>query len=417
MLDRPTDTVSSLLDARLPGHTLPAGLYTRADVFEADMEVIFHRHWIFVGLECEVPEPGDVTVVDIGRSSIVILRDDNGQLRALFNVCRHRGARLLPAGPGIVGKLVCPYHQWTYDLNGDLVHAPHMGQDFDLSCRGLLPVHLRSVGGLLYACLADDPPADIDDLVAAMEPRLAPYDLRKTKVAYQTDTVEKGNWKLTMENNRECYHCAANHPELCVSFVDLDFGFDPASLSDEDREMATAHDTLYAARTIEWEALGYPSRPVKHLAGHATNFQSQRLIIAGAGESQTPDTKAACRKLLGRMTRKDLGDIHLWGHNSWAHVMGDHAVTFMALPLSADETLVRTKWMVHQDAVEGADYAIENLISVWNATNAQDAHLVSQAHAGVSGRGYRPGPYSRFTEGALDNFATWYVERMRAHGY
>lgn len=417
MLDRPFHSITDLLRSRRAGHSLPAELYTRADVYEADMEVIFHRHWIAVGVECDVPEPGDVSVIDIGQSSIVIVRDEDEEVRAYYNVCRHRGARLLPPGTGTVGKLVCPYHQWTYELNGDLIHAPHMGKDFERGCHSLRPVHLRSVGGLLYACLFDHPPADIEDLAAIMEPRLAPYDIRNAKVAYQTDLIEEGNWKLTMENNRECYHCSANHPELCVSFVDLDFGFDPESLQPEDKELARKHFELYETKTQEWENLGYPSRAVEHLAGHVTNFRTQRLIIAGAGESQTPDARAACSKLMGSMTRKDLGDVHLWGHNSWNHFMGDHAVTFMVLPLSADRTLVRTKWLVHKDAVEGVDYDLERLTSVWKATNEQDAHLVGLAHKGARSRGYEPGPYSRFTEGQLDNFATWYVERMQAEGY
>lgn len=417
MLDRTVHAISDLLRQRRPGHSLPADLYTRADVFDADMEVIFHRHWIAVGVDCDVPDAGDVSVIDIGRSSIVIVRDDDEAVRAYYNVCRHRGARLLPAGTGTVGKLVCPYHQWTYELSGDLIHAPHMGKDFDRGCHSLRPVRLRSVGGLLYACLADEPPADIEDLAAVMEPRLEPYDLSNAKVAYQTDLVEEGNWKLTIENNRECYHCSANHPELCVSFIDLDFGFDPESLQPEDKELARKHFDLYEAKTREWEDLGHPSRAVEHLAGHATNFRTQRLIIAGAGESQTPDARAASSKLMGTMTRKDLGDVHLWGHNSWNHFMGDHAVTFMVLPLSADRTLVRTKWLVHKDAVEGVDYDLDRLTSVWKATNEQDAHLVGLAHDGARSRGYVPGPYSRFTEGQLDNFATWYVERMQANGY
>lgn len=417
MLDRVKNSINSLLRARRQGHSLPADLYTRADVFEAEIDVLFHKHWIFIGLECDVPEPGDVCVLDIGRSSVAIVRDDDGVVRAFFNVCRHRGAKLLPAGSGVVGNLVCPYHQWTYSLTGELLRAPHMGRDFDLSCNGLRPIALRSVGGLLYTCLSDDPPSDIQNLADVMEPRLAPYDIRNAKIAFQTDTIEKGNWKFTLENNRECYHCSANHPELCVSFIDLDFGFDPDTLAPEDRLAAEQHGALYAAKTAEWENLGYPSKVVEHLAGHATNFRTQRLIISGAGESQTSDARAACSKLLGAMTRKDLGDLHLWGHNCWHHFMGDHGVSFMVLPLSADETLVRTKWLVHKDAVEGVDYDVERLTSVWKATNSQDAHLVGLAHAGASSYGYSPGQYSRFTEGQLDDFATWYVERMQAHGF
>ncbi len=417
MLDASNDPVSNLLRARLPGHTLPAGLYARADVFEADAEVIFGRHWIAAGVEADVPEPGDVYALDIGRASIVILRDDDGILRAFHNVCSHRGARLLDPGRGTVGRLVCPYHQWTYELSGELVAAPHMGSGFDRALGHLRPVHLRAIGGLVFVCLAEVPPPDIETLAAVMADRLAPYGLAEAKVAHETEIVEHGNWKLTLENNRECYHCAANHPELCVSFVSLDFGFDPEALSPEERAEAEAHAALYADQSARWEAEGFPSALVEHTVGHATNFRTQRLIIAGSGESQTFDGRAASRRLLGSMTRKDTGDLHLWGINSWNHVMADHAVVIAAYPLAADRTLVRTKWLVHKDAVEGADYDLSNLTAVWEATNAQDAALVARAQAGVETPGYRPGPYSPFTEAPLDDFATWYVERMTAAGY
>ncbi len=417
MLNRFASPISSLLDARADGHSLPAGLYTRDDVFEADLDVFFMRHWIYVGLECEVPEAGDAVVIDIGKISVILLRDDENEIRVVRNVCRHRGARILDAGPTVVSKLVCPYHQWTYELDGALSYAPHMGKDFDKSCRSLKPVQFKSIGGLIYICLADEAPKDIETLDEVMRARLAPYDLRNAKVAHQVDVIEEGNWKLTMENNRECYHCSANHPELCVSFVDLDFGFDPESLSAEDREQAEAHFAMYAERTKAWEADGFPSATVEQVRDCETNFRTQRLIIAGAGESHTEDATAASSKLLGKMTRKDLGDTHLWGHNSWNHFMGDHAVTAMVIPLSADKTLVRTKWLVHKDAVEGVDYDLHKLTHVWIETTNQDADLVARSQAGVSDPAYEPGPYSRFSERALDDFATWYIDRMRAHGY
>ena len=417
MLDSPHTSVSALLRTRMPGYTLPAGLYTRPEVFEADMEAIFHRQWLLVGVEADVPEAGDVYVVDIGRSSILILRDDDEVVRAFHNVCRHRGARLLDAGKHTVGKLVCPYHQWTYELTGDLSMAPHMGEAFDKSCHDLRSVLLTSVGGLLFACLAEQPPADFADLAEAMEPRFAPYDLANTKVAYETSIVEQGNWKLTMENNRECYHCESNHPELCISYIALDFGYDPAELSPEQLAEAHGHERLYAEKTAEWEADGFPSAAIEHLAGHDTNFRSQRMVIAGGGQSQTMDGLVACKRLLGDVERTDLGDLHMWTHHSWIHVMPDHAVIITATPISPDETRVHSKWLVHKDAVEGFDYDVDRLIEVWKMTNAQDAHLVGIAHAGAKSAGYVPGPYSRFTENQLDSFSTWYVERMQAFGY
>ncbi len=417
MLDRVVPTISSLLNSRVAGHALPAGLYTREDVFTADLDVFFRKHWICIGLECDVPEAGDATVVDIGTSSLILLRDDDRIVRVFHNVCRHRGSRLLDGGPTIVSKLVCPYHQWTYELTGELAHAPHMGAHFDKECHALKAVNFRSISGLIYVCLSDNPPEDIEALDRLMSERLAPYDLRNTRVAHETEVIEQGNWKLTLENNRECYHCSANHPELCVSFVDLDFGYDPDSLSPEDKAQADEHLALYTEQTRRWEAEGHPSAAVEQLTDCATNFRTQRLIISGAGESQTYDATAASSKLLGTITRKDLGDMHLWGHNSWKHFMGDHAVVSIVIPLSAGRTLVRTKWLVHKDAVEGVDYDLQKLTEVWVATTDQDSELVARSHAGVMDPAYSPGPYSPFSETYLEKFATWYVDRMHAHGY
>jgi phenylpropionate dioxygenase-like ring-hydroxylating dioxygenase large terminal subunit len=156
--------------------------------------------------------------------------------------------------------------------------------------------------------------------------RLAPYDIRNAKVAHQVDVIEDGNWKLTMENNRECYHCSANHPELCVSFVDLDFGYDPESLSPEDLEQARAHEAMYLERTKSWEADGFPSATVEQLLNCATNFRTSASSSPEPASRRRRTRRQHRAKLLGSMTRKDLGDMHLWGHNSWNHFMGDHAV-------------------------------------------------------------------------------------------
>ena len=193
MLQTFASSISSLLDQRADGHSLPAGLYTREDVFEADLDVFFRKHWICIGLDCDVPEPGDVNVVDIGTSSLIVLRDDDGEIRVVHNVCRHRGSRILDAGSAVVSKLVCPYHQWTYELTGELAHAPHMGVDFEKSCRNLKPAVFKSIGGLIYVCLSDSPPEDIARLEEVMEERLAPYGIRNAKVAYQSDVIESGN--------------------------------------------------------------------------------------------------------------------------------------------------------------------------------------------------------------------------------
>ena len=405
----------ALLLRRRPWHSLEAPFYNDERILEAEQNLIFARHWIFVGQEPDVPEPGDVSAFSIGKAKILILRNDNGEVRAFHNVCRHRGAQLVPDGRGQVGNLVCRYHTWTYGLDGRLLFADHMGEDFDTSCRGLKPIALRSLAGLLFICLADDPPDDFDRMEAEIAPYIAPHRLQDTKIAHQTDLIEHGNWKLTMENNRECYHCAANHPELTVPLFAYGFGFAPGSLDPAERDEAARYDALVADMQGSWEARGYPSRLKERLSGCATGYRTERLVLDKDGESHTADTRVACTRLLGDIDDKRLGALHFWTQpNSWHHLMSDHAITFCALPLGPDRTLLRTTWLVHKDAVEGVDYSLANLTGVWLATNRQDAHLVEITQDGVVSPGYEPGPYSPFTEGLVEQFCTWYVERMAA---
>ncbi|SFL33805.1 aromatic ring-hydroxylating oxygenase subunit alpha [Methylobacterium pseudosasicola] len=416
MLDVTPTPLQRLLQERRRGYSLPAAFYVSPEVFEADMAVIFGRHWIYVGVEPDVPEAGDVMVVDIGRTSVAIVRDDDGAVRAFHNVCRHRGARLVHEEKSTVGNLVCRYHSWTYDLTGALIHAEHMGPDFRRDCHGLKPVHIRSLEGLLFICLSDDPPADFDAMAARLGPYIAPHNVRDTKVAFQKDIIEPGNWKLTMENNRECYHCGANHPELTVPLFAYGFGFAPEEMDAHDRANAERYGCLLKSRHAEWEAEGLPSQEVEELDTMITGFRTERLPLDGEGESHTLDTKAACRKLLGQFTNAKLGGLSVWTQpNSWHHFLGDHIVTFSVLPLDAERSLLRTKWLVHKDAVEGVDYDLANLTGVWDATNDQDSELVGFCQQGVRSPAYEPGPYSPNTEMLVEKFCNWYVGRMAAH--
>ncbi|MHA6908908.1 aromatic ring-hydroxylating oxygenase subunit alpha [Ralstonia pseudosolanacearum] len=410
-------THGELIRSRQPGYGMPGELFSRQDVFETDVEVFFQKHWILVGVTADVPEPGDVSVVDIGRASIIIVRDDDENIRTYRNVCRHRGARLKEAGKSTVGMLVCSYHQWTYDLDGSLRHAAHMGKDFDKTCRSLLPVHTRIVGTHIFVCMDENPPADIAKLEETMAPRFAPYDLQHTKIAFESEIIENGNWKLVIENNRECYHCAGTHPELTASFLPEDFGFCPDNLTEESLRAYEEYKARNAASQASWEREGFVCAPVEWLDVDAvTQFRTQQLVIAGNGESQTVNTKVASTKLFGNLQRRDLGDTHLWTHNSWTHVMSDHAVISYIIPLAPDKTLVRTKWLVHADAVEGVDYKISDLTEVWMATNAQDKHLVEITHEGTQDPAYAPGMFSPFTETYVDQFSCWYAARLSAHG-
>jgi Rieske 2Fe-2S family protein len=409
-------SIEELLRRRKPGHTLEAPFYTSREIFDLDLDIIFGRHWIYVGVEPDMPESGDCMTVEIGAASVLMIRGEDMTIRAFHNVCRHRGARLIDDHKTSVGNIICRYHQWTYGEDGRLLFAEHMGRDFDTSCFGLKPVHLRSIAGLLFVCLSEEAPADIDDLAAAMEPYLAPHDLGNCKIAHATDIVEEGNWKLTMENNRECYHCEANHPELTVPLFAYGFGFAPDELDDEERAHVEDYQTLLRESHSRWTACGLPSAEIDRLNTAVTGFRTERLPLSGAGESHTIDTRVASKKLLGGLTDRKLGGLSFWTQpNSWHHFMSDHIVTFSVLPLAPERTLLRTKWLVHKDAVEGVDYDLDNLTKVWLLTNEQDGNLVGMTQSGVRQPGYQTGPYSPYTEELVEKCCDWYIGRMSAH--
>jgi len=346
---------------------------------------------------------------------VLILRDEDQQIHAFHNVCRHRGARLVQTSHANVSNLICPYHAWTYGLDGRLKFASQMGSSFDPSCHGLKTVHVRSLSGLLFICLSKDAPADIDELDAAIKPYLHAHSIRDCKVAAATSLVEHGNWKLTMENNRECYHCVGNHPELTISLSEYHFGFDPGSLQGVKRDQAEQYLQMVRRVQGEWETCGLPSLALEHLDDRVTGYRTERLPLEQSGQSQTLDTRAASRRLLGSFVDSRYGGLHFWTQpNSWHHFMSDHIVTFSAIPVSPESTLLRTKWLVHKDAVEGVDYDVHNLTAVWEATNRQDAHLVELAQTGVRSPAYEGGPYSPFSEGLVEKFTNWYIGRLGA---
>jgi Rieske 2Fe-2S family protein len=391
-----------LLGERQPDHALPRSFYTDPGFLEIDLERIYYRDWLFAIPACEIPKTGNYVTVQVGDYPVVIVRGADGVIRAFHNSCRHRGSRVCTAAKGSAPKLVCPYHQWTYELDGRLLYARDMGPDFDATRHGLRPVACRDAGGLVFICLAEEPPA-IDGMLETAARYLAPHRLDEAKVAFESTIVEKGNWKLVMENNRECYHCAGSHPSLCRTFPDR-----PGYTSmDEKGEV----EPVVAAHWARCEAAGLPSR--FHLAPD-DQWRFVRIPLLGAGESFTLDGKAAVpTKRLSTAPFADAGSLLFFHYpNSWNHFLGDHATVFRILPISATETEVTTKWLVHKDAVEGVDYDLENLTRVWLATNDEDRRVVEENQRGVNSPAFVPGPYSRIQEDGVIQFVDWYCATL-----
>ncbi len=314
---------------------------------------------------------------------------------------------------GSVGNLVCPYHHWTYGVDGCLRHADNQPATFDRSRFGLKPVQVRSVGGLVFICVAGEPPDDFDEVAARIEPYLAPYELGRTKVAHQVAIVEEGNWKLTMENNRECYHCDG-HPELISAYFPL-HGYTADDVPPRLRRVWERYETASANLQTACDRQSFPLHAIRELDTRPTGFMTHHAPLDGAGKSYTAGGESVCRKRLGSIADDRFGDMHLHLQpNSWFHMLSDHAVVFTVLPIAPTKTLVRTTWLVHQDAVEGVDYDVPTLTHVWSATNSQDSAFVARTQKGVEDPGYQPGPYSE-VEGDVDAFVNWYISRVSAH--
>jgi Rieske 2Fe-2S family protein len=272
-----------------------------------------------------------------------------------------------------------------------------MGPDFDRKSHGLKGAHCESFAGAIWICLGAEAP-DFSAFRERIEPYLAPHDLKLAKVAAESTIIEEANWKLVWENNRECYHCTPNHPELCRTFPEA------PTISGVQGAM---EDPLIVDHWRRCEAIGLPSRFELSDDGQ---YRATRMPLLREAVSYTMSGRAASvRPLSERISASNIGSLLLFHYPStWSHMLGDHAVTFRVLPLGPLRTQVTTKWLVHRDAVEGVDYSRDELTLVWTATNDQDRRIVEENQRGVSSPAFEPGPYSPVHEGGVMQFVEWY---------
>ena len=392
-------TTLELIRQRKPRHALSRELYRNEEVYRQDLAQIWHRDWIFAGHSFEIEKAGDYITLQIGDYPVVIVRADDGKINAFHNACRHRGSRICSAAKGKSAKLVCPYHKWTFGLDGKLLFAGNMGENFVNNEHNLQPVHCEVIHSYIYVCVADQA-SDFSAFSRDVGPFIQPHNLEQGKVAFESNIVEKGNWKLVFENNRECFHCDANHPELLNAFVE---NLSVAGVGGEDDPELVAH-------WDKCEAAGFPSRLVMDENGR---YRMTRIPLSDGAVSYTMDGQPGVNTRMDDSDVADLGALLYFKYPSTLnHFLGDHALSFRILPLSSGETLVTTKWIVAKDAVEGVDYDLDRLTKVWLATNNQDLQLVEETFRGVSSPAYIPGPFSDVAENGVCQFVDWYCELM-----
>jgi len=383
------------------------------------MRKVWGSSWLFAGFGFQVARTGDYFTYQVGDDSLIIIRDENGKLNALHNICKHRGSRICLKEKGYAPRLVCPYHQWTYNSDGQLLRAKYMEQDgFDVKQVRLDRARVAEVDGLIWISLADNPP-DFEEARELLSSELKPHGLGDAKVAHMADYTIKANWKLVYENNRDCYHCNVGHPEYIKANYDIAFIYSKnpdgtfTRKVDPDHPQRAEIEEFIEQKTKQWQELGLQS-----VCSPASSFPGAGWYRA----SRTPNKKGWVTEsldgqpvapLMGSFKDRDMGSMRIHTlPNFWIHASSDHAVATRLTPTAPQETKARVWWLVNKDAKEGSDYNVDKLIGIWKATSEQDWRLCENNQLGVNGTKHTPGRFSEKKEAGVDKFVQWYMKKL-----
>lgn len=350
-----------------------------------DLAACYRPRWLVAGHVDELSVPNSYLVFRLGEEEAVIRRGRDGQLRAFRNHCPHRGTRLCdgPTGVAASTRIVCPYHSWVFDPDdGSLLRANHMHADLDTARYGLGTVHVEDWNGLVFVCLADEAPPPPSEFLREMD--FAGRDFSRMKLAYSKTHEIRANWKVVVENNSECYHCLANHPELCVVY-------DWQSLFTTEQEFVDYCDERARGEHEVWQM------PVR-----SYHTIDNRIVVDVPTPHLEPDP-----------TVDDEWGVYLgWEPGVALNISRDLFWVFVPKPVSAGLTELRQMWLVNEDAVEGRDYDLDSLTEFWNVTMQQDRALCEAVQRGMADPGYSPGPLNRRHQRGQAGFYHWYATQI-----
>jgi phenylpropionate dioxygenase-like ring-hydroxylating dioxygenase large terminal subunit len=356
--------------------TLPGRYYTSPEIHAEELERIFASRWICVGRGTELPNPGDYLLRTIAGESVIVVRGRDGAVRAFYNVCRHRGTRLCEERQGRFSETIqCPYHAWTYTIDGQLIGAPHMNEvaGFDKSDYPLHAVALETWEGFLFLNLAHEP----EPFAQAFKPligRFSRFNLPLLRSARRIGYEVAANWKLIFQNYSECLHCPVIHPGL-------------------------AKLTPYTSGANDLFEGPY-------LGGY--------MVLTQEGGSLTMSSRA-CGAPVGSLPAEELNRVYFYSifPNLLLSLHPDYVMFHTLSPDGPGHTTITCEWLFHPDSFAQPGFDPDDAVRFWDLTNRQDWHICEQSHAGLSSRAYEPGPYSP-REGIA---AAWDREFLRALGH
>jgi len=338
--------------------TLPQKYFVSAELFDREQEKIFGRHWVLAGHQKEIAEPGDYFVREVTGESVIVVRDKAGDVRAFYNICRHRGTRLCEEASGHAAAIQCPYHAWTYGLDGRLVGAPHMDEvrGFDRNEYSLYPVKVGVWEGFIFVNLADDA-MELEEWLAPLAGKFSPWNLANLRSAKRIEYDVKANWKLMFENYAECYHCPGVHPQL---------------------QKVSPYDS-------------------------AENDLSEGPFLGGfmkinAGKGLTVSGNACAMKIDHEHEHEHEQNDVVFYYSIFPNMLlslhPEYVMVHQLWPQSPERTLIVCDWLFHPDAFNRKDFNPDDAIEFWDVTNKQDWHVCELSQQGIASRAYEPGPYS-----------------------
>ena len=354
--------------------TLDARWYCDPAIFALENERIFGRSWIVAGRADEFAESGAFTTVEIAGESLIVVRGSDGSLRAFFNVCGHRGTRMCqePAGR-FGGSIRCPYHAWTYGLDGRLMAARYMDDTpgFALADYALSSASVAEWGGFVFVSLAPDA-APFAEALAPLADRFAAWRLDALRVARRFDYEVAANWKLLFQNYSECYHCAVIHPQL--------------------------------ERLSPWDSGRNDLRDGPVLGGYSALREGVHRLTTGPDVPFGP---------LCDVGGEDLRRAYYYTifPTLLLSLQPDYAMAHVVEPLAVDRTRVVCELLFSPAQMATPGFDPSGVAAFWDTTNRQDWRVSELSQRGIASRAYRPGPYAR-SEGLLEAFDRHYLAQM-----
>ncbi len=392
-------SISELIAGYKQGFSLEQGFYKSPEIYQKEIENIFMHHWILAGHTSQIPNAGDYFLFEFDKESVIIARTQNDEIKAHLNVCRHRGSHICLEKKGNAKAFTCPYHAWSFGLDGKLLSARYMSEDFDKTENGLHPAHIELVGGLIFINLAEEP-LSLTQMKNDLEDVFGQFGFDNMKLAKQKTYPINANWKLATENYQECYHCAPSHKDFAKIHA---MALSPARFEKQKEEfkantksnIRTSPSSYYFDLAKEGqEGYQYDRNPL--IKGMMSGSAGGKPVAPLLGDLKEYET-AASEFMVGPVT--------------FFLIYDDHMLGYRFLPKSLDECICDLFWFVREDAVEGKDYDMDTLTWLWHVTILDDEKIIIDNQKGVDSRFYKPGKLSEM-EAMEQHFLNWYLDRI-----